>query len=204
MVFDLLDKQTFLNQWWLACVLVLAGIALRCRHAVERGRRRGDLLAGPTAGGPGQRDHRDRIDRGRPACARTGCQAPHPGPAGAVDVSEFCTELTGLTQTEVDTGLPFADACARLTAEHAAAKRGWASWGDYDRKQFLRQCDAVPVRRTARQREVGVRGRVRIAEAGGDGAGVADRGTSVGGPPSPRRRRFVEHRRADPVAGRAR
>jgi inhibitor of KinA sporulation pathway (predicted exonuclease) len=58
-------------------------------------------------------------------------------------VSEFCTELTGLTQTEVDTGLPFADACARLTAEHAAAKRGWASWGDYDRKQFLRQCDAT-------------------------------------------------------------
>lgn len=58
-------------------------------------------------------------------------------------VSEFCTELTGLTQTEVDSGMGFAEACARLTAEHAAAKRGWASWGEYDRKQFLRQCDAT-------------------------------------------------------------
>ena len=58
-------------------------------------------------------------------------------------VSEFCTELTGLTQTEVDSGGSFAAACARLTAEHAAAERGWASWGDYDRKQFLRQCEAT-------------------------------------------------------------
>lgn len=55
-------------------------------------------------------------------------------------VSEFCTELTGLTQTEVDTGVDFAEACALLATEHAAAKRAWTSWGDYDRKQFHRQC----------------------------------------------------------------
>lgn len=84
MVFDLLNKQTFLNQWWLACVLVVAGIALGCRHAVERGRRGGDLLAGATAGGSGQRDHRDRADRGRPGGARAGGQAPRSGQAGAV------------------------------------------------------------------------------------------------------------------------
>lgn len=58
-------------------------------------------------------------------------------------VSGFCTELTGLTQAEVDSGVSFAEACARLTGEHATAKRGWASWGEYDRKQFLRQCDAT-------------------------------------------------------------
>lgn len=58
-------------------------------------------------------------------------------------VSAFCTELTGLTQAEVDTGIDFAQACARLTAEHAAAERGWASWGDYDRKQFHRDCEAT-------------------------------------------------------------
>jgi hypothetical protein len=28
MTFDLLNKQTFLNQWWLACVLVIAGVAV--------------------------------------------------------------------------------------------------------------------------------------------------------------------------------
>ncbi|KUP97799.1 3'-5' exonuclease [Thermobifida cellulosilytica] len=58
-------------------------------------------------------------------------------------VSAFCTELTGLTQEEVDTGVSFADACRLLAAEHRAAERPWASWGDYDRKQFLRQCSAT-------------------------------------------------------------
>ncbi|SDM50947.1 3'-5' exonuclease [Streptomyces wuyuanensis] len=59
------------------------------------------------------------------------------------EVSAFCTELTGLTRAEVDTGVEFADACRLLAAEHAAGSRPWASWGDYDRKQFERQCAAT-------------------------------------------------------------
>ncbi|WP_026930556.1 3'-5' exonuclease [Glycomyces tenuis] len=58
-------------------------------------------------------------------------------------VSEFCTELTGLTQAEVDTGVEFAEACRWLAAEHDAGTRPWASWGDYDRKQFEHQCKAT-------------------------------------------------------------
>lgn len=58
-------------------------------------------------------------------------------------VSAFCTELTGLTQAEVDTGLGFAEACRLLAAEHRAGERPWASWGDYDRHQFTRQCGAT-------------------------------------------------------------
>jgi inhibitor of KinA sporulation pathway (predicted exonuclease) len=58
-------------------------------------------------------------------------------------VSPFCTELTGLTQAEVDSGVTFAAACKALAAEHHAGPRPWASWGDYDRKQFLRQCRAA-------------------------------------------------------------
>lgn len=58
-------------------------------------------------------------------------------------VSEFCTELTGLTQPEVDTGIGFTDACRLLATEHRAGLRPWASWGDYDRKQFQRQCAAT-------------------------------------------------------------
>ena len=57
-------------------------------------------------------------------------------------VSAFCTELTGLTQEEVDTGETFAQACAQLRKDHYSDSRVWASWGDYDRKQFQRQCDA--------------------------------------------------------------
>jgi inhibitor of KinA sporulation pathway (predicted exonuclease) len=60
-------------------------------------------------------------------------------------VSAFCTELTSLTQTEVDSGVSFAQACAMLSDEFEAGQRGWASWGDYDRKQFLRQCEATDV-----------------------------------------------------------
>ena len=61
-------------------------------------------------------------------------------------VSAFCTELTGITQAEADTGVSFADACERLVRDHGAAVRPWASWGDYDRHQFVRQCaaDRVP------------------------------------------------------------
>ncbi|MEV7214441.1 3'-5' exonuclease [Kitasatospora cineracea] len=58
-------------------------------------------------------------------------------------VSAFCTRLTGLTGPEVDTGLPFPDACRLLAAEHGAGERPWASWGDYDREQFTRQCRAT-------------------------------------------------------------
>ncbi|MEV6396984.1 3'-5' exonuclease [Streptomyces sp. NPDC051907] len=60
-------------------------------------------------------------------------------------VSAFCTELTGLTQAEVDKGVEFSEACRILAAEHRAGQRPWASWGDYDRNQFTRQCRAAGV-----------------------------------------------------------
>ncbi len=62
-------------------------------------------------------------------------------PARSV-VSGFCTELTGLTQQEVDGGIGFAEACRVLAAEHHAGSRAWASWGDYDKNQFRRADDA--------------------------------------------------------------
>ncbi|MEU2426510.1 3'-5' exonuclease [Streptomyces sp. NPDC007851] len=58
-------------------------------------------------------------------------------------VSGFCTELTGLTQPEVDQGVTFAEACRLLAADHHAGARPWISWGDYDRHQFTRQCQAT-------------------------------------------------------------
>lgn len=55
-------------------------------------------------------------------------------------VSAFCTELTGLTQPEVDAGVDFAEACRTVIDDYAGRDREWTSWGDYDRKQFIRQC----------------------------------------------------------------
>ncbi|MFD8207045.1 exonuclease domain-containing protein [Streptomyces sp. NPDC059695] len=59
------------------------------------------------------------------------------------EVSDFCTELTGLTAAEVGGGVGFAEACRILADAHDARSRPWASWGDYDRKQFERQCRAA-------------------------------------------------------------
>lgn len=55
-------------------------------------------------------------------------------------ISPFCTELTTLTQEQVDEGVPFADACATLKRRFQTKDRTWASYGDYDRRQFESQC----------------------------------------------------------------
>lgn len=57
-------------------------------------------------------------------------------------VSEFCTELTSLTQKQVDKGLSFADACLLLERDYHSRRRVWASYGDYDRNLFQRQCES--------------------------------------------------------------
>ena len=60
-------------------------------------------------------------------------------------ISEFCSNLTTLrTEMFVDAG-SFADACRRLRKEFAARDCLWASWGDYDRRQFGRCCEASNV-----------------------------------------------------------
>jgi len=56
-------------------------------------------------------------------------------------VSAFCTSLTSLTEEEVSQGVSFAEACEMLRGEYDSMSRPWASWGDYDRNQFQRQCD---------------------------------------------------------------
>lgn len=55
-------------------------------------------------------------------------------------VSEFCTNLTTLTQAQVDQGISFADACMRVR-DMGSRNIPWASYGDYDRKMFMRQCE---------------------------------------------------------------
>jgi len=55
-------------------------------------------------------------------------------------VSEFCTRLTTLTQDQVNRGISFPEACTLLKEKYLTKKRTWASYGDYDRRQFERQC----------------------------------------------------------------
>lgn len=55
-------------------------------------------------------------------------------------VSEFCTELTTLTQEYVDSGISFKDACDILVNEYNSKRYVWASYGSYDKTQFDSQC----------------------------------------------------------------
>lgn len=55
-------------------------------------------------------------------------------------VSPFCTQLTTLTQQQVDGGISFEEACVLLKSEYGSRERVWASYGDYDRRQFERVC----------------------------------------------------------------
>lgn len=57
-------------------------------------------------------------------------------------VSPFCTELTTITQEQVDAGVSFAEACALVRNEFAGPQRVWASYGDYDRCKLRAQCEA--------------------------------------------------------------
>ena len=58
-------------------------------------------------------------------------------------LTPFCMELTGIRQTDIDAAPPF-PAAARMLRKFADRRREtgaiWASWGDYDRQQFARDC----------------------------------------------------------------
>ncbi len=55
-------------------------------------------------------------------------------------VSDFCSQLTTLTQAQVEAGMTFQEACDILRNDYASLLRPWASFGNYDRNQFARQC----------------------------------------------------------------
>lgn len=72
-------------------------------------------------------------------------------------VSEFCTNLTTLTQAQVDAGVRFAEAGKLLETEYRSQDRVWANFGDYDRKQIERQCKETGVRYPFGPRHVNVK-----------------------------------------------
>lgn len=55
-------------------------------------------------------------------------------------ISSFCIALTNIRQKDVEGGVSFNEACKDIQSRYSTKRRTWASWGDYDRKQFERQC----------------------------------------------------------------
>lgn len=51
-------------------------------------------------------------------------------------LTTFCTELTSITQADVDGGVPFPEAAASVDRFLAGRHALFGSWGDYDRNQF--------------------------------------------------------------------
>jgi inhibitor of KinA sporulation pathway (predicted exonuclease) len=57
------------------------------------------------------------------------------------EISNFCTDLTTLTPDMFTEAGSLAEAVRTLKKEYASKDRLWASWGDYDRRQFERVCN---------------------------------------------------------------
>lgn len=55
-------------------------------------------------------------------------------------ISKYCTDLTTLTQAQVDAGVSFKIACEMLEDKYNSRNLTWGSWGQYDRKMFEMQC----------------------------------------------------------------
>ncbi|AOA04517.1 MULTISPECIES: exonuclease domain-containing protein [Pseudomonas] len=54
-------------------------------------------------------------------------------------LTPFCRQLTRITQANIDTGAPMAqvwEQFERWLGQHLPKLEGWASWGEYDRKQL--------------------------------------------------------------------
>jgi len=56
------------------------------------------------------------------------------------EVSPFCTQLTGITEQMLVDAPTLAEPLRTLRQEYRSAERLFASWGDYDRDQFQRNC----------------------------------------------------------------
>jgi len=63
------------------------------------------------------------------------------------DISPFCTQLTALSPELIAAeGVSFEEACHILEKEYDSRNRMWASWGNYDREIFKKQCKRRKVR----------------------------------------------------------
>lgn len=57
------------------------------------------------------------------------------------EISEFCTELTTITQDFIDEhSVSFEEACNILKTKYKSDRRIWASWGKYDFDQVNKDC----------------------------------------------------------------
>jgi len=59
------------------------------------------------------------------------------------EVGPFCTQLTSIKPEDVAEAPSLSEVCQRLKKEFHSKERLWASYGDYDRRQFERNCSEL-------------------------------------------------------------
>ena len=88
-------------------------------------------------------------------------------------VSAHCTALTTLTQKDVDNGISLDEACHILRQEYHSKQRLWASYGDYDRRQFERDCKARDIPYPFGSRHLNVKSLFAVMHALGREVGMS-------------------------------
>jgi len=74
-------------------------------------------------------------------------------------VSKYCTDLTTLTQEQLDAeGIPFQEACQILREKFKSKKRRWASFGHYDETQFNRNAKDFGIKTPFDNRHTDIKG----------------------------------------------
>lgn len=62
-------------------------------------------------------------------------------------ISDFCTQLTSITQDMVDRdGIALQNALNLIQKEYNVSSKVWGSWGDFDRNQFFKECGFKRIR----------------------------------------------------------
>jgi len=57
------------------------------------------------------------------------------------NISNFCTKLTSITSEEVESvGIGLGEAFSILEKKYKLTKKGWGSWGDFDKKHLVKEC----------------------------------------------------------------
>ncbi len=128
-----------------------------------------DLEATCWQDAPPPGEQHDIIEIGN-AVLHTGELRVEPGPEILIRparsrVSEFCTELTGITQEMLDErGVPLADGVAMLREAHGEiAQMVWASYGEYDRRKLREDCESLGVQYPLGDTHINVKRLVALA-----------------------------------------
>jgi inhibitor of KinA sporulation pathway (predicted exonuclease) len=109
-----------------------------------------DLEATCWEGEPPEGQHKEIIEIGIcPVDTKTGSlltPGSYPVIPQMSKISPFCTKLTGWTEEELNhKGDYFRNTLPTLATAYGIRKCGWASWGEYDRIQFEKNCELYQI-----------------------------------------------------------